>query len=93
MKGGIKMNKNRLGLVVICFVFITLLIVNVSAFQFRPMNHVNHPGLTEPFQSDGYDNTFNGISKLCEAEHALDIRPMNQGFNILRFFHCCQFKY
>ncbi len=60
------------------------------------MNQINHPGLTSPYNppSEGpnhmgvsdYASKWMGISELCEPDW--QIRPANQGLNILRFFTC-----
>ncbi len=82
------------------FLFVSLLLVSVSAVQLRPMNQMNHPGLTSPYvvsPSEGanhqgpsdYTNKWTGSSELCETDWQM--RPANQGYNIPQFFTChCQ---
>ena len=79
-------------------IFVSLMIISsVSAIQFRPMNQMKHPGLTNPYNppEDGpnhsgvsdYGNKFNKFwSELCECDHQK--RPANQGYNIPMFFLC-----
>lgn len=76
--------------------FASVFAMAVSAVQLRPMNTMNHPGLTNPYQppEDGpnhmgvsdYMNKWLGISELCEMD--MELRPANQGLNIIKFFVC-----
>lgn len=73
-----------------------ILMASVSANEIRPMNQITHPGLDNPYHppEDGpnhvgrsdYGNVWNGISELCEQDR--QIRPLNQGKNIPRFYKC-----
>ncbi len=83
--------------IIISILLVSLfLITSVSAVQLRPMNQMNHPGLTNPYHppAEGpnhmgvsdYMNKWLGISELCESDW--QIRPANQGFNIAQFFSC-----
>lgn len=75
---------------------LVLSIVGAGAVQIRPANQINHPGLTNPYVPpvegqnhmgvSDYTNKWLGISELCENDWQM--RPANQGWNILRFL-CC----
>ena len=97
MKGGVKMKKKNVSMLMAGTLILSLfLIVSVSAVQLRPMNQIDHPGLTNPYhpQADGsnhigvsdYSSNYTGFSELCEDDH--QIRPANQGLNIPRFYYC-----
>ena len=84
------MSKKILFVLVMSFLFVSLLLTSIGAVQLRPMNQLNHPGINNPHQSGGYSSTYNRWwSELCEPEHANSIWPMNQGLNIPKFFICC----
>jgi len=89
--------KRKITSILAGFLFASLLLVAiVGAVQLRPMNQMNHPGLTSPYMppSEGsnhqgpsdYSSTYTGISELCERDY--QIRPANQGYNIPQFFTC-----
>jgi len=90
------MDRKKLAMVLLGVLIVSLLVTSVSALQFRPMNQLNHPGLNNRYQpgEDGanhvgvsdYSNVWKGISELCEQDAQL--RPANQGLNIIRFFAC-----
>ena len=93
------MEKKLMFVVLTGLMLVSVFAVAVSAItiQFRPMNTMDHPGLTNPFQhkaegpnhagASDYMNKWLGISELCE-QGDIQLRPANQGYNILRFFFC-----
>ena len=91
------MNEKRVAVLLVGILMFSLFLsVEASAFQIRPANQINHPGLSNPYNppAEGpnhrgvsdYTNKWLGISELCESEW--QIRPANQGKNIMRFFSC-----
>lgn len=78
------------------FLISMFLIAGVSALQIRPMNQMNHPGLTDRYQPPAqgpnhvgvsdYWNVWTGISELCNWDKQL--RPANQGKNTPTFYQC-----
>ncbi len=93
--------KRKITGILVGLLLVSLMVVSVSAVQnsvqLRPMNQIDHPGLTSPYvvsPSEGpnhqgpsdYTNKWTGVSELCERDW--QIRPANQGYNIPQFFTC-----
>ena len=99
------MEKKVISAVLTSLLLVSVFMISVSAAttptgranQIRPMNTMNHPGLTNPFvpRAEGpnhtgpsdYMNKWLGISELCE-QGDMQLRPANQGLNIIKFFVC-----
>ena len=100
MKGGIKMVKKINAVFVTAILVVSLFLaasVSAGQFQIRPMNTINHPGLSDPYVPiqegpnhagvSDYSNVWAGHSEICESDY--QVRPANWQTRFLRWAIGC----